>query len=317
MASQVKYMKKVLLIVTLFLIHSALIAQERIINNHFFVNPYVYNPAFVGHEGRANVSLNHRQQRRGIDGAPVTSLVTFDVPLRSQLNFGLKIINDSKSILSSTTVFLSLGYTNKFSSDGLHQLSFGLSAGAVKQSIKTDEAIDFNDPDIIDLFNNRNHFLSEFGLYYRYYALKLGISLPVLFDPGYSTDDVGFNPLNEVVILGSYGINLIGDNFVFEPHFLYRIRQGLPVQYEGTGLLHFYKDFWIGGGYRQHYGAFALAGINVGPNLKIGYGYEFAAEQSNTFAGGSHEFQLSLGFGDRDKKPKQKRPRFRYKELKF
>ncbi len=302
---------------SLFLISFAIKAQERITNNHFFLNPYVYNPAFAGHEGRANVSLNHRQPKRDFDGAPVTSLVTFDVPLRSQLNFGLKIINDSRSILSSTSVFLSLAYTNKFSNNGLHQLSFGLSAGAMKHSIKTDESIDFNDPAIIDLFNNRNHILSEFGVYYKFYALKLGVSLPVLLNRGYSSDDIGFSPLNEILILGSYGINLAGDNLVFEPHFLYSIRQNLPSQLEGTGIFRFYNAFWIGGSYRQHYGSSALAGLNIGKNVKAGYAFEFAVAEPDTFAGGAHEFQVSFGFGDRNKLPKRKMPRFRYKEVKF
>ena len=310
-------MKKALIIVSLFLIQYGVIAQERIINNHYFLNPYVYNPAYAGEEGRASVSLNHRQQWRGIGGAPVTSFVTFDVPLRNQLNVGLKIINDSKSILSSTTMFLTLGYTNKFSKDGLHNLSFGLSAGAIKQSIKTDEPINFNDPDIIDLFNNRNHFVSEFGVYYKYYALKLGVSLPVLFDPGYSTDYIGVSPLNEILILGSYGINLAGDNLVFEPHFLYSIKQNGPAQFEGTGIFRLYNAFWIGGSYRQHYGSSALAGLNIGKNVKLGYAYEFAVAQADTFTGGSHEFQVSFGFGDRNKQTKRKMPRFRYKELKF
>lgn len=310
-------MKKLLILSLMFLIQFCIKAQERITNNHFFLNPYVYNPAYAGNDGRANVSLNHRQQWRGIEGAPVTSMVTFDMPLHNQLNFGLKIINDSKSILRSTTAFLTLGYTNKFNKDGLHNISFGLSAGALKQSIKTDESIDFNDPQIIGLFNNKTHFLSEFGVHYKNYNLNVGISLPVLLNPGYSSGDIGFSPLNEILFLGSYGLHLSGKDLIFEPHLLYRIRQNLPAQYEASGILHLYKVVWIGGAYRQNYGASALAGLNVGQNVKIGYAYEFAVAQSNTFAGGSHEFQLLLGLGDRDKKARPKNPRFRYKELKF
>lgn len=305
-------MKNVCLIILLFSIQFGIKAQERIINNHFFLNSYFYNPAFAGKEGRANVSLNHRQQWRGIDGAPITSIVSFDVPFNNNLNTGIKIINDQKSILNSTTVFLTLGYTASFSRDKKHSLSFGISGGALKHSIDTDESLDFNDPEIIALFNNTTRFLSEFGINYRYYDLNIGFSLPVLMDPSYSSEEFSFDPLNELLFMGSYVFQLPGNKIALEPYFLYRIKENLPAQFEATGIMRFNDLFWIGGAYRQDYGASALVGLHVGENVKIGYAYEFAAAQVNSYTGGSHEIQLSMGLGDKEKKAKRMNPRFRH-----
>lgn len=303
---------KSLIIILLLIVQFGLKAQERIVNNHFFLNPYIYNPAFAGKDGRANVSLNHRQQWRGIDGAPVSSMVTFDVPFGDRLNTGIKIINDQKSILNSTTVFLTIGYTALFSKDKQHSLSFGLSGGALKHSLDTDESINFNDPDIIGLFNNKKHFLSEVGFNYSYYDFNLGVALPVLLDPGFSNNEIGFDPLNEILFSSSYALYLSEEKIVLEPHLLYRLRESLPAQFEVTGVLRFYDAVWIGGAYRQDYGASALFGLNVGENVKLGYAYEFATAQVNRYLDGSHEIQFSLAFGDREKKPRRKKPRFRH-----
>ena len=88
-------MKNIIVTGCFLLLSFSLFSQERITSNYFFLNPYFYNPAYAGSDGLATLSLGHRQQWRGIDGAPVTSFVSFDIPLNNVVT-GIKFINDQK-----------------------------------------------------------------------------------------------------------------------------------------------------------------------------------------------------------------------------
>src|SRR5690606_25811821 len=109
--------------------------QDILTHNHFYLNPYIYNPAFAGKENRANIALNHLQQRTGIEGVPVTSFLSFVIALENRVKLGTKLINEQRSILNNTLVLLTLGYTAPFSQDKKHAWSFGVSAGMMKQTI--------------------------------------------------------------------------------------------------------------------------------------------------------------------------------------
>lgn len=283
--------------------------QEVITINHAFLNPYIYNPAFAGKDGKANLSLNHRQQWRGIENAPVTSVLSFDIALENKVNLGLKVINDQKSILNNTTGFLTLGYTVPFSSDQKHALTFGMSAGITKQTMDKNESYNFSDPAVIGLFNSQTHFLGEFGVYYRFNDFALGLALPTLFNTHYATEKADFDPLNEVLLMANYTFVLSENKLTFAPHLQYRIREELSGQLEVTGILRFYETFWIGGLYRQNYGAATLIGLSIGDNISLGYAYELASSQVNGFSNGSHEIQLSLTF---DEILKRLKPRYRH-----
>lgn len=307
-----KCMRNVIVIGLIIFSHLDLFSQERIISNHYFLNPYIYNPAYAGRDFGGNFTLNHRQQWRGIDGAPVTTYASFDIGTRSGLNFGLKFISDKKSILNTTKGYLTLGYTLPFTADRKSSLTFALSGGASKLGIDIEESYNYSDPAVVELFNTEMHFLGEFGIYYRYYNFNLGVALPALLNAGYTDTGVSFDPLNELLFTVSNKFVLTEDVLAFEPHILYRMQENQPGQFEGTAILHFYDAFWIGAAYRQDYGASGLVGFRISPRLQLGYAYEMASSQVDGFSKGSHEIHLNLAFSEVKKKPRLL-PRFRQK----
>lgn len=285
--------------------------QDVITHNHFFLNPYIYNPAFAGKEGRANISLNHRQQWRGIENAPVTSFISVHIPLENRVNLGTKLINEQKSILNNTLVLLTLGYSAPFSKDKEHALSFGISAGVKKQTIDNDGSYNFDDPAVIGLFNNKTHLLGEFGLHYRFYDLNIGLALPTLFTSYYASEQVQFDPLQEVLFMADYTFVLSEKRLAFAPYLLYRLGDKHLTHFEAAGVLQFYETFWTGAAFRQNYGTAALIGLNLGQDIKLGYAYEFVTSKISGISNGSHEIQFSLSLGDPNKS-KRLNPRFKH-----
>ena len=56
-------------------------SQQPQVYNQFFMNPYIYNPAYAGVEGHAAIFVMYRDQWTQIESAPKISHASFHVPL--------------------------------------------------------------------------------------------------------------------------------------------------------------------------------------------------------------------------------------------
>jgi type IX secretion system PorP/SprF family membrane protein len=298
-------MKNVFYIVIFLTIGLPAFAQELPLNGQIFLNPYYYNPAYAGFEDRPAFYVYRRQQWTGIQGAPVTSGFNFHTIFNEKINFGVHIMTDKRSILSTSRALLTFGYRARF--DEFHYLSFGLSGGVGFNSIDLDE-IDPNDPAIIDALDNNTFLDGNAGLNYYNKGFNLGISLPKIFKSN-TLSSTSFtqgeiSPLNDAILMSSYKWQISEDKFALEPFGIYYYNVDMPGQFEVIGLLHFMNAIWIGGSYRQDYGPTALVGINVKDNFKFGYAYEFFSAAPASFNNNTHDLQLALIFGEKKKKGK-------------
>ena len=280
-------------------------AQELPLNGQIFLNPYYYNPAYAGFEDRPAFYVYRRQQWTGIPGAPATAGFNFHTIFNEKINFGVHIMTDKRSILSTSRALLTFGYRARF--DEFHYLSFGLSGGVGFNSIDLDE-IDPNDPAIIDALDNNTFLDGNAGLNYYNKGFNLGISLPKIFKSN-TLSSTSFtqgeiSPLNDAILMSSYKWQISEDKFALEPFGIYYYNVDMPGQFEVIGLLHFMNAIWIGGSYRQDYGSTALVGININDNFKFGYAYEFFSAAPASFNNNTHDLQLALIFGEKKKKGK-------------
>jgi type IX secretion system PorP/SprF family membrane protein len=279
-------------------------SQELPINSQIYFNPYTYNPAFAGFEDRPAVHIGRRQQWTGIEGAPVTTYLTFTTLFGKNVQFGVNINSDKRSILSTTNSMVTLGYRARF--DEFHYLSFALSGGLGFNDIDLSQ-VDLNDPVFRDAYENSIYLNGNAGLLYYLKGFRLGVSLPNIFTSK-SIDTTAFNtgdisPLTSVIGMMSYRWEMVENSFALEPYGLYYHNLDLPGQFEAGLVAHIQEVVWIGGSYRQDYGTTAFVGFNIGDNLKFGYGYEFSTVQAGSFSNGSHDLQMGIIFG---KKKKQK-----------
>lgn len=303
-------MKIKLLIGFLFFLCFKSIAQDVPIYNQYFMNPYVYNPAFVGHNEHPMIFLSHRRQWIGIEGAPVSSSVSFHSELKKNVAIGAHLYTEKRGLLTSSTAELALGYKLKLGQKNFVQ--FGLAAGAGSNNIDLTEAP--AGATITEDLDNSIYLDGRFGVKVQLGHLNLGFSLPTLFERDYVHDNSGelsTDPLSKYIAMASYRFVVSEDNFAFEPHLLYRTLGGEFTQIEGGGVFYI-KNLWVGGSYRMDYGATGLLGINIKDKLAIGYAYEMATAVVSGFTDGSHE--LSISFRLKEKKQNEperiRRPRF-------
>lgn len=300
--------KRFLPVIVAFFITTGAVAQQTMLYNHYYLNPFLYNPSYIAPTGYSELYLNYRKQWSGIDGAPETGTMNVQLPLNYKSGVAFTAIQDKAGLLKTTTGLASFSYTIHFgkSITDINRFSFGLSAGVTNSRIDVDEADNIQDPVI---GNNTTSLDGQFGVNYRYNNFRIGFAIPRIFDTRVVSEDnftqPGIAQLNNTISSMSYEFKF-GDTFSVEPMVTYRTYQGLDPFFEGLATLRIADAAWVGGAYRQDYGAFAFFGLNVKQKLKVGYSYEFATDQTDKIGSGSHEVQIAYRLGKKQHSKPQK-----------
>ena len=215
---------------------------------------------------------------------------------------GAQVYYDRRSLLKSTNLQVSVGYKALFTEN--QWISFGLAGGLSMNNIELDNINDpaiLSDPALFDLVDSNFTPTASFGFNYHNQGFNLGFSLPSLFRrevvgvEQFTT--IELDPVKNYTVMASYKFPLAGGNVQLEPHVIYRITETLPDQWEALAVAHIRDVLWIGGSYRDDYGATALLGFNIKDFMAVGYAYEFANTLVNGIPDGTHEIQLKINIG--------------------
>ena len=294
--------------------------------NHFYNNQYVYNPAEAGNEPFTTFTVNHRQQWRGVEGAPVVSTFTFHTPFDlSKSAIGLNVRSFERGILTSNDILVTYAY--RLHLDEESTVHFGLSGGVLNNTIDFEKVDDPDDP-VLSQFEANNNIqpAANFGIKYQSATgINLGIALPKLFPafPDSDNDGIQFSPFNDVILMAYYKrkvkgkivnqrrrgvkrrVKLENAYAPLEFHVLYRYAAAGNSQLEAMLRLTMGDAFWFGGSYRLNYGPTFNLGLQF-DRLSLGYAYETASNFEGQFLDGSHEMQLNLRIG-KEKRLRKKR----------
>jgi type IX secretion system PorP/SprF family membrane protein len=280
---------------------TAAYGQQNLFYNHYYVNPFLYNPSYVAPSGYTELYLNYRKQWSGISGAPTTGTLNLHLPLSHKVGVAVTAWQDEAGLLKTTSGLVSFAYSVYLGQKltDVNKLTFGLSAGLINSRISAEDVDTGTTPDPV-LGNNTNSIDGKFGLNYQYNNFKIGFAIPRIFETKVASDNSlntdGISQLNNTITSISYDFRL-GTLVSIEPMFTYRTFENLDPQFEGVASVKVTNAGWIGGGYRQDYGAFGFIGLNIKEKYKVGYAYEFATEQSDRIGNGSHEVQVILRLG--------------------
>ncbi len=155
------------------------VAQHQPRINQLYLNPFTYNPAYLGDEGFVEASLSHRRQWMGVEGAPATSWFTLQVPTDHRVALGLNIIDDRFGPIATTSALATFGYSVPFSK--ISYLRFGLSGGVGTRGTDLSRFDDPDDP-LVSIATERRAYLDgSFGMHYRYANFNAGVAVPRLF----------------------------------------------------------------------------------------------------------------------------------------
>lgn len=266
--------------------------------NQYFMNQYLYNPAYAGVEGHTVLFFMYKKQWTGIDGAPTQLHANFHVPLKGGLALGGMVYNESAGPYSQSAGKVSAGYL--ISVDREHFFRFGMSLGAGNNVLNFGELGSPNDPAFFNLLDNETFLIGDVGATYHFGHFNVGVSLPSLFSYDFITSEsstpIRVNPQDNVLLQMNYRGH-ISDHVAIEPHLLYRHNKHLKNQLEATVIFHLLHIVWVGGTYRQDAGFVGLLGAKFLERIGIGYSYEYGSPSTATLMGPTHEIHIGYHLG--------------------
>lgn len=273
-------------------------SQQPQVYNQFFMNPYMYNPAYAGVEGHSVLFVMYRNQWSNIQDAPKVTHASFHVPLKGGIALGGAAFNVSQGLLTTSAAKFTAGYLVNI--DRTHFLRFGMSIGGGMNGLNLSE-FDSPDDEAFNGFKDQSSFLiGDFGVTYHFGHFNVGFSLPNLFSYNPVTQKevsvIGFSPTDNVLFKMNYRGH-INDDIAIEPHVIYRYSAVIPHQFEGTLIAHLKHLVWVGASYRQDAGIVGLVGAKVKEKIGIGFAYEIGNPNISTDLGPTLEVNIGYHLG--------------------
>lgn len=291
-----------------FLVFSAFLgvlpmfSQQIPLQNHYFLTPYVYNPALAGSENHAIIYVNHRQQFSNND-APTNTSFTFNTPVASSGGFGISFFNTSWDTASQSLAYVSFARVIPLKEDQFFY--FGISGGFGLDRVELKSISNPGIPGLQSAEVSMAYADAQLGFAYSWKALQVGFALPSMFDHEpldlENPDDnnfssLDFDPFRGVLLSASYMLP-ISESVEIQPQLLYRINKDSSNQWEAAAIAHIQKQFWVGALYRQQYGAAGIIGLRIRDIASISYSMEFPGSQTFSPQYNNHEIQLGIRIG--------------------
>jgi len=268
----------------------------------FFFNPYLYNPGFTGINGTTEIYVAYRKQWINFNDGPTTMGVNLQYPTHKKVALGLNIISDETVALRNSTALATFAYVLPIADE--QTLRFGISGGVGMNDLHLEEGeFDPNDPTIAKASQNNAYMDGNFGAVYTYKGLRIGFSLPHIFEGNqfsasdYNKVTVSSNSLGNRFYSASYRFQLGAGNIALEPYVLFNQRADKQNNWEAATLVHFKDKIWGGAAYHETNGLAFFLGMNVKNLFRFSYSYELPPVDKNFVNTSSHEIQLGLRLG--------------------
>lgn len=304
-------MKTIVYIFAIVLASTVSFAQQNSLLNHYIFNQMTINPAYVGTKQFVNLNFTATSQWTGLEGAPLTQVLSLEGPISGTNGLGVQLINDKIGAQYQQALYASFSHILKLNEKW--KLSMGIAAGAsyfTLDGTKLTPDDEQYDPALPVNRVNTFRFDPKTGLFLYSDRFFAGFSVSdLLGDITKSNDDILTPQMRHYYISSGYVFDL-GPNFKIKPSFL--IREDLKAQssYDVNAFLLYKETFWLGFTYR--FGTKSLFNDNLDESLKmrnavvcmtewninrslvLGYAFTYSTSALNGYFG--HEIEIAYTF---------------------
>ncbi len=291
-----------ILLVLAFALQQGLSAQQTPITSQYLTNGLIINPAYAGTRGALSANLSYRKQWARITGAPQFQNLSLHSPVNKR----------EKVALGFVAEYMTYGVTKDIGLYGFYAYSVRLGKGRLSMGMKGGVDLsntnynnlrfpDGNPQDPL-LIGDIRYTMPNIGagLYYYTDRFFAGLSVPsILTYKSNEADQSGVSP--EFGMFKTYFLTgtliSFSDGFKVKPSVLVRYSFTEPLEADLNVNLIFADILWIGGSYRiAEKAAVALLDLQVTPQLKLGYSFDYQLGHLNSYTSGTHEVSLRYEF---------------------
>ncbi|MCC9074449.1 type IX secretion system membrane protein PorP/SprF [Flavobacterium sp. F-65] len=283
-------------ILLILFIYNTTWAQRESQFTQYMYNTTSINPAYAGSRGVMSIFGTHRNQWVGLDGAPITNVVSINAPIEySNIGLGASIINDKIGPMTENSISADFSYTINTSDE--YKLSFGLKATANLLNVDFTKlsVYDPSDPRFQGNIDNKFSPNIGAGVYWHSDVSYVGLSVPKMLETSYY-DKSADNTASSFVVKERMSYYLMAGyvfdldyNLKFKPSMLTKIVRGTPLQMDLSANFIFDEVFTAGIAYRWSAAISGMVAFQVSDNLSIGYSYDAETTKLANYNSGSHE----------------------------
>ncbi len=277
-------------------------AQHNPVTSQYLTNGLVINPAYAGTRGALSANLSYRKQWAQIVGAPQFQSLSLHSPVNKKEKVSLGLMAD----------YLTFGVTKDVGIYGFYAYNVRLGKGRLSMGLKGGldlsntnyNSLQFPDGNPADplLTGDLRYTLPNMGVGFYYYNEKYfaGLSVPSILT--YKRDEMNeFKVTPDYTLFKTYfsagTLVRFSDAFKVKPSVLVRYSMHEPLEVDINANLIFVDLLWVGGSYRiAEKAAVAILDLQVTPQLKIGYSYDYQLGHLNNYTTGTHEISLRYEF---------------------
>jgi type IX secretion system PorP/SprF family membrane protein len=287
--------------VVLFLSAGFVNAQHALQFSQYFSNQLVINPAYAGADDALSLTLVHRNQWAGVNGAPRTTTLSGHMLFKNEhTGLGINLVVDEINIHRTLSVTGIYSYRIKLNARSY--LSFGLQAGYNHiRSDYTSLAASLQNPDDPHIASgNVSESAVQFGtgIYYKSPRLELGLSAPILHSTSVSSITPsltlpGATP--HYFLFSRYKWDL-SHHVQIHPGFLLKYKPDWPLSVDLNMDALIKEVLLVGFSYRSFETLCSILQLKILPQMKFGYSYDMPLKNGLPRNFNTHEIMLNYVF---------------------
>jgi len=274
-------------------------AQQEPMYSQYMFNLLHINPAYAGNRADDNVTMLYRKQWVGIPGAPSTGSLAWDRrKVESNVGYGLQIYNDQLGVETTSGIQAFYSYRIPFKKSFL---SFGLSGGVLNYRAAFSTVLTTSDGD--PLFQkDESAWLPTAGVGFLYATENwyVAFSVPALLETKLTTNNIlvttGAN--NHYFLAGGY-IFTVSDVLKMKPSILLKAVKGAPFEYDFNLNAWIQDIIGLGISYRTNDAFVGMFELQISPQFRLGYAYDYTISNLKPYSKGTHELMLRYEFNHR------------------
>jgi len=277
---------------------------------HYNYNTMTVNSAYTGSRGNLAIISLYRNQWVGVEGAPKTLTFGIDSPIGKYDGAGLSIVQDEIGPSSETYIDGNYAHQLVVNRKG-DKLALGLKAGVRFLSIDWSKGLYRDEGDVFLNENVNGKLLPSIGAGVFYYTRNayIGLSTPNILTNTHYDEIQEAESVERVhlFLIGGYVFDL-NPFLKFKPSFFVKHVAGAPLSADVSANFLMNEKLTLGVNYRWDDSVSALFGLQITPQLNMGYAYDFSTTQLTAYNSGTHEIFLRFMLKSRDRIIKS--PRF-------
>ena len=293
-------MRKYALYIIIVCISVTASAQLEPLSNMYLWNMMAINPAYAGNQEALSVTMLHRNQWTGFEGAPNTNTVSLHTPLRNDnVALGALLYHDQAGVSTSTGILGNFAYRIPLSKG---KLSFGLGGGITIMKNAWNKLVAFDPDDALITNENQTYALPNFsvGAWYSTPKLFAGLSIPMFLSHDFNEGIYRYAIINDFsaynyFMTGGYLFDL-GANWKILPSALIRYNPGDNLQVDINSYIIYREKIWAGLSFRSNKSMVGLLMYHVTRQMALAYAYDFGLGSTGNYMSGSHEIMIRYNF---------------------